>query len=58
MTAYVFYDTETMGTPTSFDQILQFGAIKTDEGLNELDRFEVRCCLLPQVIPRWRRLRR
>ena len=58
MTAYVFYDTETMGTPTSFDEILQFGAIETGEGLNELDRFEVRYCLLPQVILRRRRLRR
>ena len=58
MTAYVFYDTETTGTLTSFDQILQFGAIKPDEGLNEFDRFEVRCCLLPQGIPRRRRLRR
>ena len=50
MTSYVFYDTETTGTLASFDQILQFGAIKTDESLNELDRFEIRCCLLPHVI--------
>ena len=51
MTTYVFYDTETTGTLTSFDQILQFGAIKTNEDLNELDRFEIRCRLLPHVIP-------
>jgi exodeoxyribonuclease-1 len=48
---FVFYDTETTGTSTAFDQILQFGAIKTDDDLNELDRFEVRCQLLPYVVP-------
>lgn len=49
--AYVFLDTETTGTDTTFDQILQFAAIMTDADLNELDRFEVRCRLLPHVIP-------
>lgn len=48
---YVFYDTETTGTDTTFDQILQFAAILTDADLNELDRFEIRCRLLPHVIP-------
>lgn len=48
---YVFYDTETTGTDTSFDQILQFAAIRTDADLNELERFELRCRLLPHVIP-------
>jgi hypothetical protein len=38
----VFYDTETTGTETFFDQILQFAAIRTDADLNEIDRFEVR----------------
>lgn len=47
----VFYDTETTGTDTFFDQILQFAAIRTDEALNEVDRFEVRCRLLPYVVP-------
>ena len=28
---FVFYDTETTGTNTTFDQILQFAAIYTDE---------------------------
>ena len=37
--SFVFYDTETTGTNTTFDQILQFGAIKTDHDLNEIDRF-------------------
>ncbi len=37
---FVFYDTETTGKDTWFDQILQFGAIKTDVEFNEIDRFE------------------
>lgn len=48
---YVFYDTETTGTDTTFDQILQFAAIRTDDDLNELDRFEIRCRLMPHVVP-------
>ena len=47
----IFYDTETTGTRTSFDQILQFAAIKTDEEFNILDTFNVRCRLLPYVVP-------
>jgi exodeoxyribonuclease-1 len=47
----VFYDTETTGTETFFDQILQFAAIQTDEQLNEIDRLEIRCRLLPHVVP-------
>jgi len=49
--AYVFYDTETTGIQTAFDQILQFGAIKTDDEFVELDRFDIRCRLLPHVVP-------
>ena len=48
---FVFYDTETTGVDTSFDQILQFGAIKADDNLDEIDRFEIRCRLLPWVVP-------
>jgi len=48
---FVFYDTETTGTNRDFDQVLQFAAILTDETLEELDRFEIRCGLLPWVIP-------
>jgi exodeoxyribonuclease-1 len=51
MTSFVFYDTETTGTETVFDQILQFAAIQTDENLREVDRFEIRCQLLPHVVP-------
>jgi exodeoxyribonuclease I len=49
--SFVFYDTETTGTNTAFDQILQFGAIKTDDALKEIARFEIRCQLLPYVVP-------
>ena len=48
---YIFYDTETTGTHTAFDQILQFAAIKTDDELNILDRFNVSCRLLPHIVP-------
>ena len=48
---YVFYDTETTGIETTFDQILQFAAIKTDDDLNELERVNIRCRLLPHIIP-------
>ena len=48
---YVFYDTETTGTETAFDQILQFAAIRTDDSFNELERLNVRCRLLPHVVP-------
>ena len=48
---YAFYDTETTGIETTFDQILQFAAIRTDDDLNELERFNIRCRLLPHIIP-------
>ena len=51
MMPYVFYDTETTGTETAFDQILQFAAIKTDDQFLELDRFNIRCRLLPHIVP-------
>jgi exodeoxyribonuclease-1 len=49
--SFIFYDTETTGTDTWFDQILQFAAIKTDAEFNEIDRLEIRCRLLPHVVP-------
>ena len=48
---YVFYDLETTGFDSRFDQILQFAAVRTDEGLVEVDRLEVRCRLLSYVVP-------
>lgn len=49
--ALVFYDTETTGLNTTYDQILQFAAVRTDYELNPLDRFEVKCCLQTHVVP-------
>lgn len=48
---FIFYDIETTGINPAFDQILQFAAILTDEQLKEIDRFEIRCQLLPWVVP-------
>lgn len=48
---YVFYDTESSGTSTRFDQVLQFAAVVTDEDFNEIDTLNVRCRLLPHVVP-------
>ena len=48
---FIFYDIETTGTNISYDQILQFGAILADDNLVEVDRFEIRCRLLPWVVP-------
>ncbi len=48
---FVFYDIETTGKLAAFDQILQFAAVLTDDGLNERDRYAIRCRLLPDVVP-------
>lgn len=48
---FVFYDTETTGIDTYYDQIVQFGAIQTDDGLNELERYDVRIRIQPHIIP-------
>ena len=49
--AFVFYDTETTGSDTFYDQILQFAAIRTDDELNEVERFEIRCRIQPHILP-------
>ena len=49
--SFVFYDTETTGTKTSFDQILQFAGVKTDDNFNVLDQLNIRCRLLPHIVP-------
>jgi len=49
--ASIFYDTETIGIDKHFDQILQFAAIKTDDDLNPIETFNIRCRLLPHVVP-------
>ena len=37
---YLFYDLETSGLNPSFDQVMQFAAIRTDLELNEIERYE------------------
>ncbi|MFK0688800.1 exonuclease domain-containing protein [Mesorhizobium sp. IMUNJ 23033] len=49
--AFIFYDTETTGADRSFDQILQFAAVLTDDDLNVIDSFEIRSRLLPHIVP-------
>lgn len=51
MKSYLFYDLETSGLNKSFDQILQFAAIRTDTDLNEIDRYSINVKLRPDVIP-------
>lgn len=51
MQTYLFYDIETTGLSKSFDQVLQFAAIRTDLQLNEIERHELNIKLNPDVIP-------
>ena len=51
MPNFVFYDFETSSSNKQWGQIIEIGAILTDEELNELDRFESRCGLAPGIIP-------
>lgn len=48
---FLFYDLETSGLNKAFDQILDFAAIRTDRGLNEIGRIRVRIRLRPDVVP-------
>mgnify|MGYP005840996799 CR=1 FL=1 len=48
---FLFYDIETTGLSRAFDQILEFAAIRTDAGLNEIERFTVKIRLRSDVIP-------
>ena len=48
---FVFYDLETTGRNSTWDQIIQVGAILVDEEFNEIERFEERCKLRPGIVP-------
>lgn len=48
---YIFYDLETSGLEKYYDQFFQFGAIYTDDDLNEIDSINVRCRRLPHIVP-------
>lgn len=49
--SYLFYDLETTGLNPSFDQILQFAAVRLDLAFNEIERFNIRVALSSDVIP-------
>ncbi len=51
MSNFVFYDFETSSSNKHWGQIIQIGAILTNDNLDELDRFDVRCRLSPGIIP-------
>ena len=50
MSNFVFYDFETSSSNKQWGQIIEVGAILTDDQLNELDRFDARCRLSPGII--------
>ena len=51
MSNFVFYDFETSSSNKYWGQIIQIGAILTNENLEELDRYDARCRLSPGIIP-------
>ncbi len=48
---FLFYDLETTGINKSFDQVLQFAAIRTDLDFNEIERFNFFVKLNPDTTP-------
>ena len=46
----IFYDVETTGLNSAFDQIVQFAAIVTNDNFGVLDEVNLRCRLKPHVI--------
>ncbi len=48
---FLFYDLETTGINNSFDQVLQFAAIRTDMALNEIERYDFLVKLNPDTTP-------
>ncbi len=49
--SFVIYDVETTGLNKRFDQILHFGAVRTDEDLVPTARIELQSRLLPYIVP-------
>ena len=48
---FIFYDFETTGRNYNWDQIIQVGAVITNETLEEIDNFECSCMLKPGIVP-------
>lgn len=51
MKTFLFYDIETSGLNSSFDQVLTFAAIRTDLNLNEIGREYIIVKLRPDIVP-------
>ncbi len=51
MKTFLFYDIETSGLNSSFDQVLTFAAIRTDLYLNEISREYIVVKLRPDIVP-------
>jgi len=51
MNTYLFYDLETTGLNRTFDQVIQFAAIRTDRELNPLEEHNLNIRLRPDIIP-------
>lgn len=51
MQTYLFYDIETTGLNKAFDQVLHFAAIRTDLSLQEIERYDIKVKLNPDIIP-------
>ncbi len=51
MPNFIFYDFETSSSNKYWGQIIQVGAILTNDNLDELDRYEARCRLSPGIVP-------
>ena len=51
MRSYLFYDLETSGLSKAFDQVMQFAAIRVDECLNEMARYEYSIAINKDIIP-------
>ena len=48
---YIFLDTETTGSSTAFDQVLEIGMILTDDTLQEKERWSMRSRIKEGIIP-------
>ncbi len=51
MNSYLFYDLETTGLNRTFDQIIQFAAVRTDGKLKQLEEYNIKIRLRPDVVP-------
>ena len=49
--SFLFYDIETTGLNSAFDQILIFAAIRTDRSLNEIERYSLTINMRPDIVP-------